>query len=558
MGTKPSVLGRCMTWKRLAVFAVALLGLGILAALPASAQTCLQDEYNLVNKQKLNCTANDVQIAEVTNIRNPTTGAALTSCDAGTNFNFIADFKIVTTSDKERENVGLYIATNSRTQALTGSCVDNIVSPQHPCSAGSNISCGSDNYHDSDGPGNADNCGDTSSNDNSPTFGAKAEKVTLLITNFACTAPAGSNTLVLPNCTSWQEPGGAITCSSASPSFPYPVDANSKPEAIPGSPSKCNCSVIPLAITVQSPSITVKKTCNTVDNTTAPDFTTSPPTPNSCTIHPEGGTVTYTVAVTNTSNFGSILVDQICDSAYGNIFTVSGFSGPACLNGTAGSKTGSTCGALTVAAGATGTCTFTADQPEAVTVNNIASVKGHGTQGGSTFGPTQSNQVTVVSNEAPTTGTITKSYDSTKAACATVRYNVEVKNTSAPGTDEVLNLSALSDSAFGSITTVHGSGNNAVLGTTCGVAVGSLGLGSLSGVTASATNGGALPTTIPVNNGKYTCQFDGQFCGGLDVSGCFTHSNTVSATLTDDENATVSLTPGSLNVKECVVGSVVP
>lgn len=27
---------------------------------------CLQDEYNLVNKQKLECTANDVRIAAVT------------------------------------------------------------------------------------------------------------------------------------------------------------------------------------------------------------------------------------------------------------------------------------------------------------------------------------------------------------------------------------------------------------------------------------------------------------------------------------------------------------
>jgi len=556
MGTR-TLPYRCLGSKWFFLCA-ALIAMIVLAA-PASAQTCLQEEYNQVNKQKLNCTANDVRIAEVTNIRNPVTGAALNACDAGTNFNFIADFKIVTTSDKERENVGLYIATNSTTQALTGSCVDNIISPAHPCSASSNITCGSDNYHDSDGNATTDNCGDTSSNDNSPTFGAKAEKVTLLITNFACTPPPGSTKLVLPNCTSWQEPGGSIACVTPSPAFPYPFNGpNGTPTAIPGSPSKCNCGIIPLDITVQSPSITVKKTCNTVDNTAAPDFTTSPPTPNSCTIHPEGGQVTYTVAVTNTSNFGNIVVDQICDSAYGNIFTVAGFSGPACAAGTAGSKTGTTCGALTVAAGGTGTCTFTADQAEELTINNIASVKGHGTQGGSTFGPSASNQVTVQSFEAPTTGTITKQFVGNTAACATVRYSVEVKNTSAAGTDETLNLSAFNDSAFGSITTVHGSGNNSVLGTTCGVAVGSPGLGSLSGVTASATNGGALPTTIPVNNGKYTCQFDAQFCGGLDANGCFQHSNTVSATLTGDEGASdvVSLTPGSLNVKECVVGSV--
>jgi hypothetical protein len=96
---------------------------GLLIGLPqtSSAQACLQDEYNLVNKQKLNCTANDVRIAQVTNIRDPLTGAKLTSCFAGQTFNFLADFEIVTTSSQARENIGLYIATNSLTQALTGS-----------------------------------------------------------------------------------------------------------------------------------------------------------------------------------------------------------------------------------------------------------------------------------------------------------------------------------------------------------------------------------------------------------------------------------------------------
>jgi hypothetical protein len=131
---------------------------------------------------------------------------------------------------------------------------------------------------------------------------------------------------------------------------------------------------------------------------------------------------------------------------------------------------------------------------------------------------------------------------------------VEVKNTSASGTDETLTLSAFNDSAFGSITTLHGSGNNAVLGTTCAQASTGNGLGTLNQVAGA----GALPVTIPVNNGTYTCQFDAQICSGLDQNGCFTHSNTVSATLTGDEGAAdvVSLTPGSLDLKECLVGTV--
>ena len=180
-------------------------------------------------------------------------------------------------------------------------------------------------------------------------------------------------------------------------------------------------------------------------------------------------------------------------------------------------------------------------------MDNIVKVSGHGSSNG-TFGPSASNQAEVTSHEAATTGTITKTFVGNTAGCATVRYGVEVKNTSATGTDEILNLSAFNDSAFGSITTVHGG----VLGTTCGVASGSPGLGSLSG----STGAGALPTTISVNGGTYTCRFDGQFCSALDASGCFTHSNTVSATLTGDESEVVSLTPGTLNLKECLSGSV--
>ena len=43
----------------------------LLCASVAMAQTCLQEEYNQVQRQKLNCTANDVRIAQVQNIRDP-------------------------------------------------------------------------------------------------------------------------------------------------------------------------------------------------------------------------------------------------------------------------------------------------------------------------------------------------------------------------------------------------------------------------------------------------------------------------------------------------------
>lgn len=548
-----------------------LIGVGVIAgslafALPqtTSAQACLQDEYNLVNKQKLGCTANDVQIAKVTNIRNPLTGATLNSCNPGP-FNFLADFTIVTTSSRYRENVGLYIATNSTTQALTGSCVDNIISPSHPCASGQ--TCGSDNYHEDPASPAGDNCGDTSSNDHSPTGGAGVEVVTLEIDNFQCTAPAGSTQLVLPNCTSWQEPGGIIKCTSNSPAYMFP----NTPEAIPGAPSKCSCDVIPLDITVQTPGVNVGKACNTNATTTTPSFSivgTAPNeqltgSPNNCSITPEGGTATYTVEIANdASNFGSVVVDQVCDSAYGQIFPApttpitgtcnagSQCASPNNVTGT-GCAASTTCTASEIALNGKYDCQFTANQPENKIVTNIASAIVHGKTSGTTASGS-SNSVSVTSHEVDTTVTATKGVNSTTGACATVRYSVDVQNTSAAGSDETASVSALGDSAFGDLTTLHGS----VLGTTCGVAAGT---GTLTGMTGAGT----LPATVSVGGSDYTCLFDAQICStsGL-TSGCFTHSNTLNTTLAGEgeanENVTVTETPDPLNVKVCVTTSVVP
>jgi hypothetical protein len=506
-----------------------LLAIAILAA-PAFAQTCLQNEYNLVQKQKLNCTANDVSIAQVTNIRDPLTGNALSSCIAGSNFNFLADFEIKTTSSSNRENIGLYIATNSTTTALNGACVDNIISPPHGCPSNSSLSCGSNNYHESDPA--PDNCGDTSSSDGG---GTGIEIVTLEIDNFACNPPAGQNTLVLPNCTSWQIPGGTIQCVANTTTYAYPFNGpGGTPTAIPGSPSKCNCSVIPLPITVQTPNIDVAKACTTANG--------GPST--SCTLTPEGGQVTYTVDMNNDkSNFGSVVIDQICDSQYGTVYTDGTLA--ACAPGALGSGliTGTNCTDFTIAFGADQKCTFTVNQPESTSVTDTVNVSGHGDSAGK-FGPDTTNSVTVVSNEAASSATVTKGFVANEAACATVRYSVDVKNTSASGTDEGESLSALNDSAYGSITSVQGS----VLGTTCGVASG---VGTLSG----SAGAGVLPASIAVG-GDYTCQFDGQFCSALDINGCISHSNSVTGTITGDEGETVSESANTLTVKECVVATV--
>jgi hypothetical protein len=128
-----------------------------------------------------------------------------------------------------------------------------------------------------------------------------------------------------------------------------------------------------------------------------------------------------------------------------------------------------------------------------------------------------------------------------------------VNNTS--GADETLTLSGLTDDKYGDITKFPG---GTVLGTTCGVAKNSAGLGTLSG----SSGAGAFGTSDAViqPGGDYQCQFDAQFCmapgtvtlpNNSTCKGIF-YTDTVSATLTGDEGETVSLTPGALTVDQCI------
>lgn len=526
-----------------------LLGLGILGSLAlglsptASAQNlCAQDQFAADgNSQNLNCTANDVRVAKVTSVRD-LAGNPLTTCIQGTTFTFIADFEVVTSSTSSRSNIGLYFASQGQSNALKGTCVDNIISTSHQCpGAATGVMCGSDNYNELDA--SPDNCGDTSSTDKSPVFGAAAQGVTVEVTNFLCQAPAGQTGtphLVLPNCTTWQVPGKTLQCTSASPTFPFNTNA------IPGSPSKCNCGTIDLPIQPIVPSATISKSCNTT-LTTGSGKTT-------CDAGPEGSTVTYHVGILNTAQFGGIIVDRICDDKYGTVYNT---TSTACAAGTVGSVASTTCTAGvpgTIAMNATGTCDFTVVQGENASVTDIVSVSGHSAVStDQTFGPTPSNSVLVTSSDAPSTATLTKGVTATTASCATVRYSVNVANTS--GADEALMLTALTDSAYGNVTQCTNancannsgaSGSLQILGTTCGVASG---IGTLAGTTGA----GVLPASLPVGGNHYLCTFDAQFCSALDNNSCISNAGHLGGTFTGDEAAdTITATANTLTVKECL------
>jgi hypothetical protein len=525
------------------VLVFALLAMTVLAA-PAFAQAnnCLQDEYSLQQSQKLNCTANDVRVAAVSpNIKDLNgnvlgTGVCDTTngpcCIQGSEISFLADFEIVTSSTSSRSNIGLYFASQGQANALTGTCVDNIISPQHTCPGTTNGTlCGSDNYHELDGSPTTDNCGDTSSTDNSSVFGAAAEGVTIEVNNFLCQPPKGSTQLVLPNCTSWQVPGKTLTCFSSPPSFPY--NAN----AIPGSPSKCNCGTITLPITAVTPTANVTKACTT-KNTSGLN--------TKCDAGNEGSTVTYTVTISNTTNVGGITIDQICDSAYGQIYPSTG----TCKAGTVGTGTFVSCSTFDIPNPGSATCTFTAVQLELATVTNVATASGHSDVSPTSTWSGQSNSVEVDSEDAPSAATVTKGFVGTEAGCATVRYSVDVKNTSTA--DEVLTLSTLSDTAYGDITKLGGATPPTILGTTCGVATTSSGLGTLS----TSSGAGVLPASLAVGGPDYQCQFDGQFCSALDNGGCITQVDSVSGTIVGDEKEGVTETENTLTVQECFIATV--
>jgi hypothetical protein len=497
--------------------ALAVLLAMVVRATPALADQCLKDAYG----KSVQCTANDVSIAYADNPRN-LNGTKLTQCTAGQKLSFVADFHVTTTATA-RENIGLYFQTAGASNALTGTCSDNIIAPPHSSSNSADvITLGTPQYQELDTSVVGDNCGDISTTDNN-------QVVTVEVDDVTCQAGV-NGLLALPNCTSWQQPGGALKCQSPMPYWPW------VPAAVPGSPSKCNCQngfTVPIFV---SPNLAVTKTC------TVPGQSQQ----TACSMPDPGGTVTYTVTLSNSG--GSATINQICDSAYGNIATApTSPAQPACpTTGTIGAATSTTCSMPQTLAkgGGSYSCTFTATQGENTSVMDIATVSGVGSDGTTPTSGT-SNSVTATVVEAATTGTITRSLVSTTNNCLTVRYGVDVKNTSSA--DETLTLSALSDNKYGDITKFPG---GSVLGTTCGVASG---LGTLSGT----TGGGLFGTIAP--SGDYTCQFDAQFCsppgtvtlpGGGTCTG-ISNTDTVIATLTGDEGETVSLTPGTLTVDQC-------
>ncbi|PYV23168.1 MAG: hypothetical protein DMG27_16390, partial [Acidobacteria bacterium] len=532
-------------------------------AAPAFAQTCLVETYG----KNVQCTANDVRIAAVTSTHN-LDGTPIATCNIGDRISFVATAQLVVGSTSSRSNIGMYFAKDNQPGdggkagggALTGSCFRDIIPPGHPslnafctgpgtpfsfCTGNqagtSTQTLGSSNYTELDNLNLAptpDNCGDGNA--------GTTQTIDVLVQDVLCEPISLTNPkLRLPNCVSWQVPGSTTLCQSPSPTYPF------QSTAVPGSPSKCNCGVLEVPIIVQRAAIDVSKVAN--------------PTTQSGT---DGGPVNYTVVVTNKSNLGAVTVNQLCDDKYGNIATATTSPAqPACAAGSLcaspNNVAGSTCAtsiscslpATLANPNDTVTCTFTGQIPENSTITDTVTANAVDQQASPL---SKTATATASAGDAPSTATLTKTFVGTTAGCATVRYQAKVHNSS--GGDETLTLSAVGDNAFGSITSLHGDShtNNSVVGTTCGVATGTPGSGTLSG----STGGGAFNQTLAVGGSDYSCQFDGVICSsplttitlpnGATCTG-IQHSNALTATLAGDDGTgeTVSQSGGSLTVFEC-------
>jgi hypothetical protein len=493
----------CRLSTRLLPTLLAVLAVGglLFEAQPASAQApppnCIQDVWKAHgNSQNLTCTANDVRIAEVTNI-NITAGGSCTgtppnqvcTCTGG-NVTFEADYRVVLTA-QTRYDIGLYFGSDGDPNgdgALTGRCIANIIT------LGEEVSPSTLANLDNDA------CGDIDE--------AHNPQILRLTVTVPCVGSGDPPKLKLPNCTSWRQPGSNEVCNGIG-TTPATNDA------FPGSPSKCNCQPgFTVNIFVEHPTISVDKSASPTQLSEA------------------GGSVTYTVHVTNDGSQASVTITGIVDDPDNNSSTNNSVTYTpitAAQTCPAGQQC-AVCGTLTLAPLASTDCTFTHNVSGNAGdhITDKACVSGTDSNGG-TVTPVCDTATVSIAGVGPTAN-VTKTVNSLQ--CAVVRYHVKVENTDQV---ESLDLTALSDDKFGSITTVHGS----VLGTTCGV---DNGIGTLTG----AAGAGTLTKTIPVG-GNYQCDFDAEFCAS-------SHTDTVTATLTDNDKHCSGTTNACVADGDCATG----
>ena len=261
--------------------------------LPSINNACMGDVASQNGISGLNCTANDIDIAEALDIvildgpggdPVPIPPGEEPSCTIGEDVTFTAKFQFEL-SAQERHDLGVWFATGGQADARNGECLVSTApiffnnglpindldgNSTGVCSEDTTQVCSADN--DCRGRTNTctplqDYCGDID-DFSSPQF------FEIEITT-ECVDKDRDGDLDLPVCLSWRQPGADEYCATAE-------------DAYPGSPSKCNCDdTFSVPIKVPTPPLTVIKSVS--------------PT----TITEPGGTVTVTFDIVNPSEFGN-------------------------------------------------------------------------------------------------------------------------------------------------------------------------------------------------------------------------------------------------------------
>jgi len=448
----------------LLLLGVVLVGRLLVGAQPASAvdsgptqsgEICMQKVFGtpVSGSNKLNCTANDIRLSKAISV-SPNT------CIAGERFDLAATFEVDVTANA-RYDAGFFFRTdggiNARGDgaAASGICSLSALSLP-PAKPGLNLD------------------GDTSGDLNAGIY----KNATFTIPGVLCQDTNGDGFLNLPNCTSWHSNQGTVCNISAAFDFH------------PDTKSKCVCDdTFQVPVKVETAKLDVQKSVS----------------PNQ--VPETGGTVTYTVQVTNQAQAVSVTITSLMDSEYGNI-----------ADPTNANITENTCPDLVgdlLAPKGTTSCSFKAYvSGDARLVPDTATVCS--TQQGTGATVCGKGNALVTVTDVPSTPTLAKTAQS--AACTVdVTYQVVVSNNS---TFDTVTVNSLTDDKFGDITHVQGD----VVSTNC-------------------VAGGTIATS-----GNYTCSFQGR----ITSDPCnIHHTDTVTGDMTDDygvtsapsDSATVTTTP---------------
>ncbi len=268
-----------------------------LSGTPLLAETAEGDCIQTAAGFNLNCSANDIQLSEVTEIKILDDGCAY----LGDDVTFRATFETILTA-KERHDIGIYFAIDGDVNgdgALTGECSVSSLEYQ-PDLPWLDLDSKNDPYvGENKLSGLQDTCGDIDADHN------PLRPVIEITTK--CVDNDGNGLLDLPYCTSWRQSGSNELCTGPI-AFNFGAEKFSS-GVTPGAPSKCNCNP-DFNINIEVPPAELKVLKSVVPET----------------VKEPGGSVVYSVSVENTGidPNNKVALTSLIDNIYGDITVVAG------------------------------------------------------------------------------------------------------------------------------------------------------------------------------------------------------------------------------------------